>query len=363
MAAAGTVRANLTERSKEFLIVALFKNRWGLLIGIAIVAITACFPLLKGTMSNNLHEFFMQKITYIMIFGLLCMSLDLLVGVVGLVSMGHAAFYGLGAYLLVLLTPQYEAPSILVTVPLVLLSVAGVAVLIGAFALRTSGLYFIMITLAVGQMFYYFFNDSKLAGGSDGIYLFAKPTLEIAGVTLINLESKVQFFYTTLAVLCLSFILLRLMLNSPFGKVIRGIGINEPRTRGLGYDVYYYKLTAYVIASVFAGLAGILGAVQYGFVNPSMLGWHTSGTALVTVILGGMGSLIGPVLGAAFIEVIRYLLEHATQHWLLLFGLLIILMVLAFPRGLAGLGDQLAPLFKKRKIDDGITAATEKVDA
>ncbi|TAK49503.1 MAG: branched-chain amino acid ABC transporter permease [Xanthobacteraceae bacterium] len=314
-------------------------------------------------MNANLHEFFLQQITYIMIFGLLCMSLDLLVGIVGLVSMGHAAFYGLGAYLLILLTPQYSTPSILTTIPLVLGGVAAIALVIGAFALRTSGLYFIMVTLAVGQMFYYFFNDSKLAGGSDGVYLFAKPTLEIGGRTLINLESKVQFFYVSLGVLLVSFAILRLMLESPFGKVIRGIGINEYRTRGLGYDVYFYKLIAFVIAAVFAGLAGVLGAVQYGFVNPSMLGWHMSGIALVTVILGGMGSLIGPVLGAAFIEVIRYALEHATQHWLLLFGSLIIIMVLAFPRGLAGLGEQLAPLFRKSRAGAEAKPLPEKVDA
>lgn len=322
-----------------------FSSRLGYgLAGLALLGLLA-FPLLGGLMSANQHEFYVQQLTWIMIYALFCMSLDLLVGIVGLVSLGHAGFFGLGAYLLVLVTPQYEAPALLTAVPLVLLGVALVALVVGALALRTSGIYFIMVTLAIGQMFFYLFNDSKIAGGSDGIYLFVKPVLELGSWKLLDWEDKTQFYYTCLALLALSYAGLRMVLAAPFGKVIRGIGINEGRTRGLGYDVYGYKLAAFVLAACLAGLAGMLAAAQYGFVNPSMLGWHMSGTALVTVILGGMGSLIGPIFGAFAVEALRYGLEHITPHWLLPFGALIVAMVLLLPRGLAGLADLIAARF------------------
>ncbi len=302
------------------------------------------YPLADGFLPANQHEFYLQQIAWVMIAGLLAMSLDLLVGTVGLVSLGHAAFYGLGGYLLVLLTPEYGTPSLLAAVPLAVAGTALAALAVGALVLRTGGIYFIMVTLAVGQMGFYLFNDSKLAGGSDGIYLFVKPVLDVGGVRLIDLESKTQFYYVALAALLLSYGALRMLLASPFGQVIRGIGINEGRTRALGYDVYAYKLVAFVVAGALAGLAGVLAAAQYGFVNPTMLGWHMSGSVLVTVILGGMGSLLGPVFGAALVELLRHGLEAATAHWLLPYGALIVLMVLLMPRGLAGLPAQLAGL-------------------
>lgn len=307
------------------------------LLAAAMIAVVGVFPLLTGLFSGNQHEFYLQQLTWIMIFGLFCMSLDFLVGIVGLVSLGHAAFFGLGAYLLVLTTPEYETPSLLRAVPLVLGGVAAAALAVGAVALRTSGIYFIMVTLAIGQMFFYLFNDSKLAGGSDGIFLFARPNLTVGDTVWIDFESKTQFFYATLFLLAGCYAVLRVVLAAPFGKVIRGIGVNENRTRGLGYDVYFYKLAAFVLAGTIAGLSGMLAAAQYGFVNPSLLGWHMSGTALVTVILGGMGSLFGPVIGALLVEVLRHGLESVTEHWLLPFGALIILMVLVLPKGLAGL--------------------------
>lgn len=324
----------------------------------AFVVVIAAFPLAAQGLTANLYDFYLQQLSWVMIFGLFCMSLDLLVGIAGLVSLGHAAFFGLGAYFLILVTPEYSAPAIHVAVPLALAGVGLVALVVGALVLRTSGIYFIMVTLAFGQMFFYFFNDSKVAGGSDGIYLFVKPVLELGGITLVDLASNTQFYYTTLVVLVLAYGLLRMVLNAPFGKVIAGIGINEARTRALGYDVYFYKLTVFVIASVLAGLAGMLAASQYGFVNPSMLAWHMSGTALVTVILGGMGTLIGPLLAAFVIEALRHGLEALTAHWLLPFGLLIVMMVIVMPRGLAGIS--LKKLWWRRPGVKAETAAAEK---
>ncbi len=312
-----------------------------------LLAVLAAVPMAGGLLPANQHDFILQQVTTIMIAGLLAMSLDLLVGIVGLVSLGHAAFYGLGAYLLVLLTPEYGTPSLLVAVPLAVAGTALAALAIGALVLRTGGVYFLMVTLAVGQMLYFLFNDSKIAGGSDGIYLYVRPALEVGGARLLDFEDKGQFYYAVLAALAASYGGLRMLLAAPFGTVIRGIGVNEGRTRSLGYDVYAYKLAAFVIAAALAGLAGVLGASQYGYVNPSMLGWHASGVVLVTVILGGLGTLIGPVVGAFVVEILHHGLEQATSHWMLPFGALIILMVLALPRGLAGLPERLCRLCRR----------------
>ncbi|MGQ9370432.1 branched-chain amino acid ABC transporter permease [Azospirillum sp. ST 5-10] len=323
-------------------------GRWRRVAGLLLLlAALLAVPLAGTLLPDNQSEFLVQQVTTVMIAGLLAMSLDLLVGVVGLVSLGHAAFYGLSAYLLVLATPEYEAPSLLTTVPLAVAGTAVVAAAIGVLVLRTSGIYFIMVTLAVGQMLFYLFNDSKIAGGSDGVYLFVRPNLTVGDVTVLDFENKLHFYYATLAALAAAYGVLRMLLASPFGQVIRGIGINEGRTRSLGYDVFAYKLVAYVVAATLAAVAGVLGASQYGFVNPTMLGWHASGTVLVTVILGGMGTLIGPVLGAFAVEILRHVLEHLTSHWLLPFGVLIILMVLALPGGLAGLPAQLGALRRR----------------
>lgn len=311
---------------------------------LAVLLVLAALPLGAGWLPADRHDYLLQQLTTVMILGLLAMSLDLLVGIVGLVSLGHAAFYGLGAYLLVLLTPEYETPSLLTTAPLAVAGTALAALLVGAVVLRTGGIYFIMVTLAVGQMGFYLFNDARFAGGSDGKYLYFKPVLEIGGSVWLDTGSVAQLYYLVLAVLVLAYLFLRRMLEAPFGRVIRGIGVNEGRTRSLGYDVYAYKLVAYVIAGTLAGLAGVLAAAQYGFVNPTMLGWHMSGSVLVTVILGGMGTLLGPVAGAFAVELLRHGLEALTTHWLLPYGLLVILMVLALPRGLAGLPAQLATL-------------------
>lgn len=320
---------------------------WGL------IALVALFPSCDGLFAAGRHEFYMQQLTWVMIFALFCLSLDFLVGILAMVSLGHAAFFGLGAYLLVLVTPEYQAPSLISAVPLVLGGVGLAALVLGALAIRTGGVYFIMVTLAFGQMAFYLFNDSKLAGGSDGAFLFSRPVLELFGVTVLDLESKVQFFYVTLACLAGCYFLLARILAAPFGRVARGIGVNEARTRALGYDVGRYKLAAFVLSAVVAGLAGMLAAAQYGFVNPSMLGWHMSGNALVTVILGGMGTLFGPILGALAVEVLRHGLESLTEHWLLPFGALVMLMVLALPRGLAGLGPLLARVSWRRKPAPG----------
>ncbi len=325
-------------------------------VGMALLALAvllALYPAYGATLFPAQHDFIMEKLVTMMILAIFAMSLDLLVGVGGMVSLGHAAFFGLGGYALALTAPEYEAASVWLTLPAALGISAAAALVIGALSIRTSGIYFIMITLAFGQMFFYVFNDSSFAGGSDGTYIYFRPTAELFGVQVVDLESPLTFFYVVFGAMLGTYALLRVLLASPFGRVLRGIGINPQRVRGVGYNPDAYRLVAFVIGAMLAGLAGFLSASQYGFVNPSMLSWHHSGTVLVMVILGGLGTLHGAILGAFALELLHVIIEPLTEHWLLVLGGLIILMVLVLPRGLAGLLEGLNRLGRRRETGGG----------
>lgn len=304
---------------------------------LVLAAALAAYPLVGAAVFPVKHAFLLQKLSGIMILAVMAMSLDLLVGVAGMVSLGHAAFFGLGGYMLAILSPQYDAANLWIVLPAALAVVAVVSAVVGALAIRTTGISFIMITLAFGQMGYHFFSDSKIAGGSDGAFIYVRPAVEAFGATLVNLDSKVAFYYVAFGAMVGVYLFLRMLLRSPFGAVVTAIGVNEARVRGLGYDPRLYKLVAFTIGGTLAGLAGFLAAVQYGFVNPAMLGWHQSGQALVMVLLGGMGTLFGPVLGAFALELARMGFEQVTEHWLLPMGLFVIALVVLLPKGLAGL--------------------------
>jgi branched-chain amino acid transport system permease protein len=287
--------------------------------------------------------FYLQLVAKIMIFAVFAMSLDLLVGFTGLISLGHAAFFGLGAYTLMLLSPQYAAASLWLSLPLAVAVAAFAALVIGALVLRTSGVYFIMVTLAFAQMLYYFATQSKVLGGSDGAYIYVKPDAAILGWRPLDLGNRVHFYYLALALMVGTYALLRTVLRSLFGHVILGIRANEQRMRALGYPVFRYKLAAFVLAGGLAGLAGYLGAAQYGYVNPEFFGWQESGSVLMMVILGGIGTLFGPILGAFALTLLQdFLSDEAIfhgfhKHWLLPMGAFIILAVLLLPRGIGGL--------------------------
>lgn len=325
-------------------------TRLGLVL-LALAALLAFYPLYGDSLFPGQHDYLLQKLTAIMILAMVAMSLDLLVGIGGMVSLGHAAFFGLGGYALALLGPEYEAANAWTTLPMALGLVAAAAVVIGALSIRTSGIYFIMITLAFGQMFYYVFSDADFAGGSDGIYIYVRPAVEAFGIQLLDLADAETFFYVAFAAMTGTYVFLRVLLASPFGKVLRGIGINPQRVRGIGYNPDAYKLVAFVIGAVIAGLAGYLSAAQFGFVNPSMMSWHHSGTVLVMVILGGLGTLHGAILGAFALEILHTVIESRTEHWLLVLGGLIIVMVLTLPRGIAGLLERLTTPSQKVTSD------------
>ncbi len=312
----------------------------------------ALFPMSGST-------FYVQLLTKTMIFAIFAMSLDLLVGYAGLVSLGHAAFFGLAGYALALIQPQYDPMSIFVTLPAALAVCALFALVTGWLVLRTRGVYFIMVTLAFGQMAYFVFHDTNLGGGSDGIYINFKPTVALGGLTLIDLENNLQFYYTILAVLAAVYLLLRRVLDSNFGRALAGIRVNEHRMRAIGFPVARYQLGAYVLAGTLAGLSGYFAALQFGFVNPEILSWHQSGAVLMMVILGGMGTLHGSVLGAFVFLLLEDLFKDQgvfgafAKHWQLMMGGIVVLVALFMPRGLVGLGALL-----RRRVPEAATVTT-----
>jgi len=294
------------------------------------VAGLAAFPFFA-------ESYYLRLVTRIMVTGLFAMSLDLLVGYAGLVSLGHAAFYGAAAYTVGLIVNKFGVTDVAVLLPASLAVAALAALVIGALSIRTSGVYFIMITLALAQMIYYFVKDRRDWGGTDGMNVDSKPTMEWFGVRLFDFYDRTAFYYLVLACLVGAFALLSTILAAPFGRVLVGIKANEARTRALGYDVQRVKLAAFVIAGTLAGLAGFLEAARATFVNPQHLAWHESGHLLVIVILGGMGTLWGPVLGAFAVILLEDWLSTLTDRVLLVMGVFVLAVVLFLPQGIAGL--------------------------
>ena len=295
----------------------------------------ALFPLVGGKYGVDL-------ITKIMIFAIFALSLELLVGGTGLVCFGQAAFFGIGAYAAVKLSPESASASLLWLLPACVLLAALYAMAVGALSLRTKGMYFIMVTLAFAQLAYYVVHDTPLGGGTDGIYLNVKPG--IAG--LLDLDGPVVFYVFTLAMLVLVFGLLAVVGRSRFGRALAGIRVNEQRMRATGFSTYPYKLAAFTLSGAIAGLAGFLFAVKDGFVNPELMSWHESGAVLIMIILGGIGHLRGALIGAfAFALLQEFFKSEAifgafAKHWHLGLGLTIILSVALLPRGLVGLPGQ-----------------------
>lgn len=310
-------------------------------LGLGLLALAA-FPYV-GT------DFYLQTVTRMMILAIFAMSLDLLQGVTGLVSLGHGAYFGLAGYALAFLMPQSEAASLWLTLPLAVLASALAALVIGFFVVRTHGIYFIMVTMAFAQMVFYLFFDNKVLGGSDGLYINFKPTATLLGVTLFDLDNKTTFYYFTLGALLLVYAFLRRLLWSPFGRALAGIRINEQRMRAMGFGTFGYKLTAFTLAGSLAGLAGYLWGAQTGYINPELMGFHISAHAVLMVILGGMGNFAGAIVGAFTFEYVLQVFKDLPQigavnlgkHWQLWIGIFIVLVVLFAPRGLLGLAGRL----------------------
>jgi branched-chain amino acid transport system permease protein len=279
-------------------------------------------------------DFYLGMLSQMMILAIFAMSLDLLQGVSGLVSLGHAAFFGIAGYALAFMTPPDSPIALWWSLPLAALAAGLAALVIGFFVVRTHGIYFIMVTMAFAQMVFFLFFDNKALGGSDGIYVTFRPDATALG---IDLDNKLVFYYFTLALLLLIYFGLRRLLFSPFGRVLAGIRVNEHRMRAVGYGTFGYKLTAFTLAGALAGVAGYLWAAQTGYVNPELMGFHMSAHAIMMVILGGMGNFAGAIVGAFAFEYVMHVFKDMTKHWQLLMGGFIVLVVIVAPRGLLGL--------------------------
>ncbi len=321
-------------------------NKW-ISVGLAGAAL-ALYPLVAGGYGIDLA-------TKIMIYAIFALSLELLVGTTGLVCFGQSALFGLAGYAVVLLSPEGAAASLWWLLPAAMGSAALYALFMGALSLRTKGVYFIMVTLAFAQMAYYVAHDTPLFGGSDGIYLYVKPTLTLGSLTLLDTDKPVALYYAVLTALAASFGGLALLLRSRLGRALAGIKANEQRMRATGFSTYPYKLAAFVISGALAGLAGALFAIKDGVVNPELLSWHLSGAVLIMIILGGLGHLRGAVLGAFAFALLQELFKSEAifgsfaRHWNLGLGLTIIASVAVLPRGLIGLSG----LMQRRLIGQG----------
>ena len=270
---------------------------------------------------------------------MLALSLHLLVGATGLVSLGHGALYGLAAYVVYLMTPRDAALPFWMTLPAAMAVAGLVALLMGLLALRTKGFFFLMVTLAFGQMIFFVFHDTKIGGGNDGAFL-AKPLIAAFGMELDlpRRQRPLGPYYFALVQLILMYGVIAWLLRSLFGRVLEGIRVNEHRMRAIGFNTTRYKLAAFVLAGVFAGAAGHMWTMHRGFVNPEIVGWHKSAEALLMILLGGLGSLHGAIIGALAYTALGEVSQLITERKLLVEGLVILAVVLILPKGLAGLG-------------------------
>lgn len=299
--------------------------RWVVPLLIALLA----FPPVAAALGA---DFYVGLASRILIFALAATSLNFILGFGGMVSFGHAAFVGLGAYT-VAIAMQAGVHQAWVSWPLAMGVSALFALVIGAISLRTQGVYFIMITLAFAQMLYFLVVSLKTYGGEDGLTMAGRSLLAPG----VDLARDRDFYYVTLAVVSASVLGLARVLNARFGHTLQAIRENEVRMTALGFPVYRFKLVAFTLAGALAGLAGALMANLGGFVSPALMQWSQSGMLMIMVILGGVGYLYGGLFGAVFFLLLEEVLSHYTIHWQLGLGAVLLLVVLVAPNGLASL--------------------------
>ena len=287
--------------------------------------------LLPPVVAALKEPFYLDLMRRVMIFAIAAISLNLILGYGGLVSFGHAAYLGIGGYAVGILA-FYGVYSGWLQWPLAMGASALVALAIGAVSIRTSGIYFIMITLAFTQMLYFLGVSLEMFGGDDGMRI--KTRSQFSG--LVDLADPVAFYYVVLVLMLASMYLVHRLVNSRFGMVLRAAKSNEARSRAIGFSPYLYRLAAFVIAGALCGLAGALLANHTAYITPDFMHWTRSGEIMFMVILGGIATSAGPLLGAVVLLVVETLLAGWTEHWQAILGPLLILSVIFFRRGLAG---------------------------
>jgi branched-chain amino acid transport system permease protein len=313
------------------------------LVAVAVLALAVGFPFAMQALDLLYYVSFASRV---LIYALAATSLNLILGFGGMVSFGHAAFVGAGAYCAAIMVVE-GASSALLGWPLAMGLGAVLASGIGIMALRTSGVYFIMLTLAFAQMIYYLCVSMKSYGGEEGLNLSARSTLPG-----LDLKDDINFYFVCLALLVLSLYLMKRLLASRFGHVIQAIRQNQIRMQAIGYDVQHYKLVCFVIAGAFGALAGALLVNHGKYVSPAMMHWTQSGTLMIMVIMGGVGRLYGGLVGALVLLGMEELLANYKiawlaglypnyqQHSLLAVGLILLAIVLFAPQGLVGILDK-----------------------
>jgi len=294
-----------------------------------VVALLAVAPLV-------LPEFWRRFLTEILIWGLLAMSSDILIGYTGLVSFGHSAFFGLGMYGAAAALITMRPPSLWLALPYGLVAAAAVAAFVAYFSTRLRDIYFAITTLIFSQIFYVvIFTWTEVTGGENGL-TFSRPPLAIPGLFSMPFTSTTLHWFV-LAVVVISYLILRRITQSPFGMVLQSIRENEARTRAVGYPTEHYKIVAVMLSGLFAGLAGVLYAIQNRFAAPDFVFFVVSGEVVIFNVIGGIGTLVGPILGAAFFLLLRESLSRFfTEFYLIPVGVIFIAMVIFMPQGLLG---------------------------
>jgi branched-chain amino acid transport system permease protein len=297
-----------------------------------VLALLAAFALVPLVAKLTGFPFLMTLFTRVLILAIAAVSLNFILGYAGLISLGHAVYIGIGGYTVGILA-HHGIYSGLVQWPLAIGLSGLFALATGALSLRTRGVYFLMITLAFAQMFYFLTVGLEQYGGDDGLTIHRRSTF--GGV--VDLTDKASFYYVCLLCLVVCVMLVWRMSLSHFGMVVQGSRSNDTRMRALGISTYRYRLAAFVIAGTMCGLAGALLANHTDFISPEMLSWTRSGDLIIMVVVGGVGTVLGPVVGTAAYLVLEEVLARFSEHWQILFGLLLVLMALFKRGGIAGL--------------------------
>lgn len=306
-------------------------------LGLMIAALGAA-PLL------GLPQFVQALIIEILTFSLLALSLNILLGYTGLVSFGHAAFFGIAGYAVGIISTHFTS-DILLTFPLAVLCAALCALPLGWLSIRLSGFYFLMITFAFAQMvFVAAFRWKALTGGSDGMLV---PGQTLFGISI--LQDRASFYFFVLIIFTICAVALYFIVNSRFGRTLVGIRESTPRMRALGYNVRRYKLAAFVIGATFGGIAGVLNSLFNLFIAPESAHWTQSALVLVTVLIGGAGYFVGPIVGTTIVILLQHWLSSYTEYWGLVLGILFIALITGAREGIAGLVVQALDRIRRKR--------------
>lgn len=288
------------------------------------------------SLPNFLSIYGVTLLTEIFIYSIFAMSLNLLIGYLGLVSLGHATFFAVGGYTVALLIIQGGIHNFFFCIVATLMIASIFSIVLGFIAMRVSGIYFLMITLAIGQMFWAcVWSWRSLTGGDDGLTGISRPTFTILGHRW-PLSNETNFYYFILIFFIICLFLLYRIGNSPFGQALRGIRNNEMRMRSLGYNTWMYKYSCYVLAGIFGSFAGALKVYQDCFISTAYASIALSGLVLLIVIIGGSGVFIGPIVGTFIIQTISNIISSYTEYWSTIMGAALIISVMFFPEGITG---------------------------